>query len=481
MMNNLFILSSKLLPRDLADIFGSQAVVDLAVGQEKVLQKIISEYPLNTKVFISVCEGVEISETIKNYINKIDAELMIVPKGLDALSVLKKMLSKANPKKGDKVFVHYGEKIVQGLRAHLKQKSKGLFVVDSDRNYLQTHSGRFVHGVFFFRFTRRVFDLLTCYSIDEFILGLFSCEDEIYLSEADAASIDGYLSWADLESKNFEVREFNSISKVGGIILKQSRQKKKLKAEYFWLQEKSNQNPLSVPRVLGAQESDEIYSYQIEYLPYPSLHYLHRNSRLGVNKWHKIFRKIKENFLDVQCVDSSEFTTLLEKKFRDRFNLMQTFLTQEQLQLTSHLHRKLINSLPNDLYKCGHFHGDLCFSNLLYNPFTENVLAIDPRGLDFSGEKAGASFYVYDLAKLYHSIIGYDKILCGDYVYSSKGLYFDQYYCENLSDVFYDVFECDREVINLITAHLFLSMIPLHRDRPESVPLFIEIARGLVN
>jgi hypothetical protein len=479
-MNNLFILSSKLLPRDLADIFGPQAVVDLAVGQEKVLKKIISEYPLNTNVFISICEGVEISETIKNYINRIDAKLIIVPRGLDTLSVLKKMFSKANLKKRERVFVHYGEKIVQSLNAHLKPKSKGLFVVDSDRNYLQTPSGRFVYGVFFFRYTQRVLALLTCFSIDEFISSLFSPEDEIYLSEGDAASIDGYLSWADLQSKNFEVREFNSISKIGGVISKKSKQKKKLKAEYLWLLEKSKNNPLTVPKVLGAEESDELYSYQIEYLPYPSLHYLHRNSRLSANKWNKIFRQIKDNFLDIQCAESPEFKILLEKKFKARFSLMETFLTQEQLQFISHLHKKIINRLPNYLYETGPFHGDLCFSNLMYNPFTENVLAIDPKGLDLSEEKAGASFYVYDLAKIFHSIIGYDKILSGDYVYSSNGLFLDNYHCEHLSDVFFDVFKCDREVIMLITAHLFLTMIPLHRDRHNSSQLFIEIARGLV-
>ncbi|MDC0131479.1 hypothetical protein OAI24_01280 [Alphaproteobacteria bacterium] len=445
------------------------------------MQKIISGYPLNTKVFISVCEGVEISETIKKYLNTIDAELIILPRGLDSLTVLKKMFSKANLKKGERVFVHYGEKIVNSLSAHLKQKTKGLFVVDSDRNYLQTPNGRFVHGVFFFRYTQRVLDLLSCHSMDEFIFSLFACEDEISLSEGDAASIDGYLSWADLQSKNFEVREFNSISKTGGVISKKSRQKKKLEAEYFWLLEKNKQNPLSVPKVLGAEESDGIYSYQIEYLPYPSLHYLHRNSKLSANKWHKIFRQIKDNFLDVKCVESPEFKTLLEKKFKDRFSLMQSFLTHEQLQLISHLHKKIINSLPNYLYKSGPFHGDLCFSNLMYNPFTENILAIDPRGLDLSGEKAGASFYDYDLAKLYQGIIGYDKILCGDYVYSSKGLFLDNYHCEHLSDVFFDVFRCDRKVIKLITAHLFLTMIPLHRDRHGSSQLFIEIARGLVD
>ena len=57
-------------------------------------------------------------------------------------------------------------------------------------------------------------------------------------------------------------------------------------------------------------------------------------------------------------------------------------------------------------------HGDTCFSNLLFDSRLESVKCIDPRGMLPSGKISLYGDRRYDLAKLYHSIIGgYDFIV----------------------------------------------------------------------
>ena len=61
-------------------------------------------------------------------------------------------------------------------------------------------------------------------------------------------------------------------------------------------------------------------------------------------------------------------------------------------------------------------HGDLCFSNILFDTRVESIKCIDPRGITPKGEYSIYGDRRYDLAKLYHSVVGlYDFIIAGRY------------------------------------------------------------------
>jgi hypothetical protein len=133
-------------------------------------------------------------------------------------------------------------------------------------------------------------------------------------------------------------------------------------------------------------------------------------------------------------------------------------------------------------------HGDFCFSNILYNARVRRIKAIDPRG----GIGEVASLYGdprYDLAKLAHSISGrYDQIIAGrcharkdghDY-----GLDFETLACQpwldgGLADLRVDGISGGDPTVRAVTAGLFLSMIPLHADRPDRQRAFIANALRL--
>lgn len=124
-------------------------------------------------------------------------------------------------------------------------------------------------------------------------------------------------------------------------------------------------------------------------------------------------------------------------------------------------------------------HGDMCFSNILYSYETDLLLFIDPKGAEKAEDMYMDPFY--DLAKLSHSV-------CGHYDYFNSDLY-EINFDENLkAKVFVDadnrkyveIFKgfleengFDFKLVRLYEASLFLSMLPLHMDRPKKVFGFV--------
>ena len=123
-------------------------------------------------------------------------------------------------------------------------------------------------------------------------------------------------------------------------------------------------------------------------------------------------------------------------------------------------------------------HGDFCFSNILYDFKSKAIRVIDPRGLDVEGHQSIYGDVRYDVAKLAHSILGmYDYIIGGNFTYTEKEPYnIEQEFPENdvitaVQEYFRSMSFAGRSLKELTTypimIHLFLSMLPLHSDKPE--------------
>lgn len=123
-----------------------------------------------------------------------------------------------------------------------------------------------------------------------------------------------------------------------------------------------------------------------------------------------------------------------------------------------------------------YLHGDLCFSNVLYDSRADNIKIIDPRGINADNELTLLGDQKYDLAKLCHSFIGlYDFIIADNFEITENEqigveLSFD---CDEqilaMADVFWQrefIPNFDNRDILPLTVLLFLSMLPLHSDKP---------------
>ena len=120
-------------------------------------------------------------------------------------------------------------------------------------------------------------------------------------------------------------------------------------------------------------------------------------------------------------------------------------------------------------------HGDLCFSNILYQRHANILRMIDPKGA-----KEEADIWMnpwYDLAKLSHSI-------CGRYDFFNSGLYQVEIgadlklklHIDFENQAYVELFQKHLKenqfsypIVRLYEASLFLSMLPLHMDNPQKV------------
>ncbi len=129
----------------------------------------------------------------------------------------------------------------------------------------------------------------------------------------------------------------------------------------------------------------------------------------------------------------------------------------------------------------GIIHGDLCLSNILFDSRRNCLRIIDPRG-DFGGHGLFGDRR-YDLAKLCHSFEGgYDLIVNDHFTISLVGrtLHLDLHWKKRQTRIrelfsawLRERFAEEVPHVKLIESLLFLSMIPLHADRPACQQAFL--------
>ena len=135
-------------------------------------------------------------------------------------------------------------------------------------------------------------------------------------------------------------------------------------------------------------------------------------NNIYINKTIKRINEFEEYFSSNH--DSDEFTSGISFLLDNDFYLNGTkFLSFKKTV------KKIINYLnnlrdPKRLKPLNLIHGDMCFNNIIYEPFFGSLKVIDPRGKN----NDGSSYYpnCYDIAKISHSVLGlYDPIVAGLY------------------------------------------------------------------
>lgn len=99
-------------------------------------------------------------------------------------------------------------------------------------------------------------------------------------------------------------------------------------------------------------------------------------------------------------------------------------------------------------------HGDCVFSNIMLSE-SEDIKFVDVRGM-VGDKKTCYGLYLYDYAKIYQSLIGYDEILMDKKIKKSYKNMMLEYFKTQVGD--------DFEKIKIITKSLILSLVPLHND-----------------
>jgi dTDP-glucose pyrophosphorylase len=305
-------------------------------------------------------------------------------------------------------------------------------------------------------------------------------------------------------------RYFNSlfIHPVLNTITKESEFDDKLRNELKWYEDLPSELSVLSPRIITKSEKAGRLVFTQEYYGYPTLSELFLYSDLGPEDWHEILRKLFEiiNELGNYKVHFSteELREIYIKKVFQRINQLSTnnqywtdILTYDNIWIDGEMYsgwpilKDFIYEIGEELVfnpRIGIIHGDLCFSNILFDVNNQIVKLIDPRG---SFGKVGIYGDMrYDLAKLRHSIHGlYDYVVSDLFEVSINEnkinrKIFSNHTPEHLVDTFDSFLEklgYNVAEIKFIEGCLFLSMLPLHKDNGKRQLIMFSIGIKLLN
>lgn len=305
----------------------------------------------------------------------------------------------------------------------------------------------------------------------------------------------GHLDTAtQIRTRLIGAREFNALTIDGhrGLITKKSRHVIKILQEINYYHKLPRPLSIYFPRLHDFSVGEET-SYTMEFYSYRTLseYFVFFNFPLSV--WKKILGRL----LAVHTEFSSYTSAPVAPQAVYDFYVGKLLMRMEKIQKGSPIYA-LVEAdgiMVNGIYCHGwkHYlpqiqaavtklsehcvpsvvHGDMCFSNILYDPQTSLVKLIDPRG-DFFAEGCYGDPR-YDLAKLLHSFHGgYDYILQEMYELTSHSDGSHEFRLfqspeaamlgSRLIEWMGGKLNYDMRNLLLLEALLFLSMLPLHKD-----------------
>jgi hypothetical protein len=237
-----------------------------------------------------------------------------------------------------------------------------------------------------------------------------------------------------------------------------------------------------------------VHFYELEYLPHLSLNELFVHGNLPPIFWRRVFgltEKLLGSFrgavtLTPQQQDAvdRDFRQLVVDKTAQRLAAF-VEISGDSLRCPVALNGMRLPSLGDIVRECqeaslelpalpGVVHGDLCFSNILYDSRSNALKVLDPRGINASSEFAIFGDLRYDVAKYMHSVMGlYDHIVGGLFTLSEpEPLHFQlDIHLEGSQVLVQNWFRDHVKLLGLPSAAvlplvvlLFISMLPLHGD-----------------
>lgn len=290
-------------------------------------------------------------------------------------------------------------------------------------------------------------------------------------------------------------RYFNSlvVNPVLNTITKVSQWDQKLKNELEWYLKIPEELKVLTPRIITKQVHEEKVTIIQEYYGYPTLAEIFLYYNLNPDVWSfilwnlfQIHEKIKsyKGYLPEESIRSiyiNKTEERLHMLYKDEYwneilNKDEIIVNGKNLQNLGYFKEELTLMCEQLVDNCevAILHGDYCFSNILFDLNSQITRIIDPRGS--FGEAGIYGDPRYDVAKLRHSVCGlYDFITSDlfDLEEASPGDYKLKIYKNDSIPEIGKEFDLiiqekgyNLTEIKFIESLLFLSMIPLHKEKP---------------
>lgn len=303
------------------------------------------------------------------------------------------------------------------------------------------------------------------------------------------------------------LRHFNTLSyePTRGQVTKTSSVPEAFRHQVRWFRQVPDGLEAFLPRIFDSTDGAEPF-ITMELLSIPTLGDLFTTQRINVGAWNGVVRTIA--FIQSRF-KSMETKSSLASQLADSVYLGKTrtrlakFIAQRPEMADYWVEYadecwsigRVFDTLDQYVKKTGllkietltPIHGDFCFSNLLYDSKVKLVKMIDPRG-EF-GLPGIFGDHRYDLAKLAHSYSGgYDFIVADRFNVTVnvngqiKAEVHSAEYHTKVRSIFETVLLPDlalRREVDALQALLFLSMLPLHVDKPRRQMAMLAIGLDL--
>lgn len=302
-------------------------------------------------------------------------------------------------------------------------------------------------------------------------------------------------------SGGFDARFFNSLKSDEFIVTKSSKDKRKIKAEYTFYHLLPDEMKKWFVMPYNYQEFEDCSSYDMERYHMTDLAIRWVHGAINLDELEKLLEKAfyfivtrkkheistneyleLENVLYLKKLDERIEKLKQQKEYSIFAKFIKSGTNYTDLDEVVIKYKSLYDTVHKNLNRPAYSvigHGDLCFSNMLFNKETSLLKLIDPKGA--LEEKDLWTNPYYDIAKLSHSI-------CGRYDFFNNGLHhitlnndlkfsldidFDNTEYKKLFQKYVTKNGFDYLAVRIYEASLFLSMLPLHIDNPQKVFGFI--------
>lgn len=498
----ILIPSAAYVQGDLRAEFGNIPPVFLPIGNRPLLASQISTLRsvfVDEEIVLSLPAGCEVGPALKAII---DEERITVIETPSDCSLAKSLLHVLGSLDGlpNSLRILHGDTLFTDLPRGLDVISVSTSTSDFGWEEAPTSNESKSYWCGFFSFSDVAY-FVTCLALSD---GNFAEAVKSYFARHSVDFVESK-SWHDcghlntyLQSKRLVTtqRVFNELSFTDGGVVKSGSPREKILSEANWFKLLPVRLKPFAPALYEVQEN--VGQYEIEYLPMPALNEIFVHGRQPVSFWQKVFEQLNQwlilstDYGKIAGVEaeglSEERQFLIETKTASRVD---DYVKAVGLDIDRPLSingeaipslRQIITTLTRESLNVrifpGVLHGDLCFSNSMWDSRNERLRLLDPRGVAKNFRSMPIRDIVYDIAKFSHSVVGfYDLIIANEFKSRSdfeNGQFDLEIQFSNEHSLIRQEFMKtkilgDNSIITNSFAQmilLFLTMPPLHSDDP---------------
>ena len=258
-------------------------------------------------------------------------------------------------------------------------------------------------------------------------------------------------------------RSFNNVEIMNSMVIKSG----KIDGEQFYYKQLENYPSINslFPKLLEHSQ-DKIIIEKIKGLNFS---YLLTNNCLSENQFNMMLTALKQiHSIEITDITAQQIQKETRQKLLDRYksyDYSQFYNNKDTLD-------KILTFLDTYTTKSvTAIHGDPVFTNILID--NENVIKfIDMRGKQGSTYTIGGD-PIYDLAKVYQSLSGYDCVL------NNTTFTVNQKLIDQLKNWIEKNYSFSFDEVRKFSAGLYFSLIPLHNN--EKCQQYYQLSRNLIN